>query len=419
MKTKLVIVFAMALAAIGISVLSTFGGSPARAASDPEIQAAIEDGLAWLAGQQQPDGCWPSNYDQAATTGLIVWKFEEWAKEHGYANPLDPTYIYHSQVEDGLNCIFRRVQTSGGLVWVGSPYWTVYLTGIDMIAIASSNNPMHIVPALGSPVDGWTYQAVLQDMLDWMADAQNDGGCEIGGWSYHPNEVGRADNSNTGYATMGIGFAASPPPTGFGLAMPAGVASKLNTFINNVQRTDGGSDYDPCALWGESNILRTGNLLYEMVLAGRTVTDLDVQAAINFIDTAWNWQGDDQATFTMTKGLQAYGIDLLPVHGDWFDQTSTHIVAAQDPGGWWPGYDTWMTTAWYLLSMEPTAFVPPPRPTPGAVGGDVELRVEGFAPADVETGSPAPPYVPLAGAGAAAVLALTAGAWYARRRWLR
>jgi hypothetical protein len=61
---------------------------------------------------------------------------------------------------------------------------------------------------------------------------------------------------------------------------------------------------------------------------------------------------------------------------------------------------------------------------PVVVGGIAELpdiakgstdKLE--SPADTSSPS-APPYVPLAG-GAAALVALTAGAWYARRRWLR
>jgi len=52
-----------------------------------------------------------------------------------------------------------------------------------------------------------------------------------------------------------------------------------------------------------------------------------------------------------------------------------------------------------------------PEPTGRAVGGIAELP-------DVSTSS-APPYAVLAGGLAAAAVVLTAGAWYARRRWGR
>jgi len=53
----------------------------------------------------------------------------------------------------------------------------------------------------------------------------------------------------------------------------------------------------------------------------------------------------------------------------------------------------------------------------------VEMQVGGSgsavdSAAGSSGGSAAPPYAALAGAAATGALALTAGAWYARRRWL-
>ena len=80
----------------------------------------------------------------------------------------------------------------------------------------------------------------------------------------------------------------------------------------------------------------------------------------------------------------------------------------------------------------PTPTPPPPTPTPTpvtptpvtptpppAVGGIVELRRDGSALSAQQPDSTTPPYVALAGGAAAVLLALMAGAWYARRRWLR
>jgi hypothetical protein len=69
-------------------------------------------------------------------------------------------------------------------------------------------------------------------------------------------------------------------------------------------------------------------------------------------------------------------------------------------------------------SPTPTA-TPIPTPTPPpAVGGIVEIRRDTSAPAAQQPGSATPPYAPLAGAAAAGAFALSAAAWYARRRWL-
>jgi len=68
---------------------------------------------------------------------------------------------------------------------------------------------------------------------------------------------------------------------------------------------------------------------------------------------------------------------------------------------------------------------PTPSPTPAlsptpppAVGGIVEVRRDPSAPAAQQPGSAAPPYAALTAAAAAGALALTAAAWYVRRRWV-
>ncbi|MEE8466214.1 MAG: hypothetical protein V3S68_07010 [Dehalococcoidia bacterium] len=357
---------------VGVSFLLGTGGSSATAASDEEIENSIQNGLAWLAAEQAPDGSWGDwGWSAEAATGLAVLKFEERAPELGF-DAFDPDYIYHQQVEDGLNHLFSNSATAGGLVWIAGPsgYYT-YNTGIAMMALAASRAPGRVVGPLGSAVDGWTYEQVLTAMLDWMEDAQNDGGCEIGGWGYGANNIGWSDQSNTGYATMGIGFAIAPV-FGFGLTVDPNVLDKLGIYIDNIQRPDGGSDYLPinCGAWDASNILRTGNLLYEMALVGRPLADPTVQAAVGYLQD--NWVGwDPQAAFTMMKGLEAYRIDILTVGGmdiDWFDEISTIIVDYQNPDGSWPEW--WglhLDTAWNLLTLE--RVVPPVEGLPGRMTG--------------------------------------------------
>jgi Tol biopolymer transport system component len=55
----------------------------------------------------------------------------------------------------------------------------------------------------------------------------------------------------------------------------------------------------------------------------------------------------------------------------------------------------------------------------GAVGGIVGLRPNRTVLSDHESDSASPAYIALAGAAAAAAITLTAGGWYARRRWGR
>jgi hypothetical protein len=100
-----------------------------------------------------------------------------------------------------------------------------------------------------------------------------------------------------------------------------------------------------------------------------------VQDAIDYIVRHWTdggyswpgpqgWHGNYQAMFTMMKGLEASGIDLIDGI-DWFDEVSDTIVATQHPNGswgpdvWdcWPGVgcDSVLSTAWALLTLQKVA----------------------------------------------------------------
>jgi len=288
--------------------------------------------------------------------------------------PFDPDYEYSGNVIDGLNYLFSQMISDADGVHF-PVFYDVYSTGIVMMAVAASNDPGRVVNVPGSAVDDWTYQEVLEDMLAWMAFAQNTGGCEIGGWGYTGPHLGWSDNSNSGYATLGLGFAAAVPPEGFGLTIPAGVLTLLDQFIDNVQVAAGpfmgGSIYNPC--WGGppdladwTNTLKTGNLLYELGLVGDSVGSARVDSAINFIATYWannggdcdgcGWRDDYQAMFTMMKGLQSQGVETLPGDIDWFDEVSTDIVTNQQDDGYWTGGvgrgDDLLKTAWALLTLE-------------------------------------------------------------------
>jgi hypothetical protein len=170
-----------------------------------------------------------------------------------------------------------------------------------------------------------------------------------------------------------LGYATAPPPWGFGLSVPQFVLDELDIWIDVMQDDadgdpdDGGSWYDPYNPW--VNILKTGNLIYEMGLVGDTVEIQRVKDAIEYIERHWydpggcesGWQDHRQAMFTMMKGFESLGIGLIdldedgvPEH-DWFQEVALHLMGAQHEDGWWPN-DCWsgqiMSTAWALLTLE-------------------------------------------------------------------
>ena len=373
----------------------------ATAATEDEIENAIVLGLAWLADQQGAEGYFGSSGDEPryklAQTGLAVLKFEQRATELG-KDPFDENYEYHEQVEKGLDYLFSATSVDEDRVDIIN---YTYTTSIAMMAVAASNNPDRTVGALGSAVDGWTFKEVLQGMMNWLVYAQQtdlNHPSDEGGWYYRADEddlFAWADQSNTGYATLALGYAAAAAPYGFGLTIPENVFTRLNTFINNIQDPmdndtwDGGSWYNPCPdpPWKWVNILKTGNLLYEMALVGDNLDTERVQNAISYIENHWNdtgpqpeyaktslgWKDSYQAMFTMMKGFEALGINTITVGGsdiDWFDEVSDVIVTNQRGDGYWEYLNTDITegeespvlrAAWAMLTLERVIPLPTPK----------------------------------------------------------
>ncbi len=360
-----------------------------QAATSGEISEAIEDGLVWLAAQQGDDGAWEAHYlghdYRVGATGLAVLKFETHAIFERGISPFDPGYAYHENVEKGLDYIFSQAyiqpppltsaygdpdpDDDGGVYFYDDYSHQVYETGIAMMAIAASNAPDRVVNVSGSAVNGWTYREVLEDAVHYMAWAQNESGTARGGWRYRPNYTS-SDNSCSGFAVLGLGYAEAPAPWGFGIAIPGFVKDELSIWIDYIQDdTDGGSGYDRPSRW--RNILKTGNLLYEMAFVGDTAATPRVQAAIGFIQNHWNdlidtgWKGDPayyQAMYCTMKGLEALGIGTLDGI-DWFDEFSDSIAAQQLADGGWPtsylSINRSLSSTFALLTMEKA--VPPPR----------------------------------------------------------
>ncbi|MFC1958447.1 hypothetical protein ACFLV6_00785 [Chloroflexota bacterium] len=373
---KLLTVFSVLV--IAISTTTT----PAAAATPTQISDSIDDGLEWLAAEQEANGSWlfsgPGTsliYD-IATTAIAVLKFEDRAKDLGL-DPFDTVnYQYANNVINGLDYIFSYVKNDTLGIHFTDLGWTcAYTVGIAMAAISASAHPTESVP-VGKPLAGQTYTQVVEGMIDYLANVQQLDAPWVGGWGYYEDGPGHgdwADNSVSGWVTIGLGYASSAPPDGFGLAIPAPILTGLNTWVTTVQAVggayDGGSLYNPGWPIGSAwyNTLKTGNLLYELSQLGVPVGDSTVTSAVGFIDKFWaanggeydgaGWLGDYQAMFTMMKGLQAYGINTVGAH-DWFDEVSTYIVANQAANGSWVSTSgelqssTTFSTACALLTLE-------------------------------------------------------------------
>ncbi|MCK5670603.1 hypothetical protein KAI10_04420, partial [Candidatus Bathyarchaeota archaeon] len=356
------------------SVLPLFSVS---AATEAEIEASIQLGLDWLVPEQNPDGSWGSNYE-IATTGLAVLKLIDHVKDvPGIDIWTDTGYVYHDEIVDGLNFLFSQgyyvpiaVQPAGdpdtlangmGIRFSG---FDDYETSVALMALGATLTPTLVVTAPG-PLNGVTYADVVQDIVDYMSYIQRESTWARGGWGYEGNPDW-ADNSVSGYASLGLGYAQA-----FGATIPQFVKDELTHWIGIIQSPAGYSYYRPPAVWADpygDPLLRTGNLLYQMALVGMSVGDPQVQLALTFIEDNWALGGNSyQRAYCLMKGLEAYGIEgeiSVGVSGDWFDELSTYIVDTQNPAGNWPNdphdWDSsyYLTTAWALLTLERAVAVP-------------------------------------------------------------
>ena len=392
-----------------VGPLGMAGARPAMDLED-DVETSILAGLAWLAAQQNGDGSWGGWCAMVPTTGLVLLKLQTRAYDLGFDDPQDVGYEYHQEVIDGYNYLMSQaVVHPEGFYFPECGFHEIYNTGIAMMALASSGQPLTLT--------------VLPGTVSFMSWAQADPDCGVhrGGWRYSA-DICDSDNSNSGYATLGLGFAQAPAPFGFGLTIPQVVKDELTLWIDVIQDDvngdldDGGSWYDPYSPW--VNILKTGNLLYEMGLVGDDASTGRVMDAVDYIERHWydaggcgtGWRDHRQAMFTMMKGLESLGIEELDLDGDnvpetvWFDEVAQHLIDTQNGDGSWP-WDCWgnevLSTAWALLTLEKTvpAFEIPvsfdihpgscPNPlnvdkkgvTPAAIAGTEEFDVTQVDPA--------------------------------------
>ena len=429
------------IALISILVISVFGAivTPVSGATQEDIDKSIEDGIVWLVAQQNADGSW-GTANKPARTAFALIKLETHATNMG-KNPFDNDCsdgvcyggvdasdndcsdgtCYADNVTMGYKYLFENSalivaplpitpagnnpDTNGNMQGVGFnvvPTCHIgadetYTTGIALAAIALSDSPDVTVGApgplagVGGPLVGMDLKTIAQDTVDYLAHGQNDAGNPRGGWGYCANHIGWSDQSNSGYAVLGLGFAEKFDA----VIVPAWVKNpELNAWINYIQCADGGSGYTGCP---GSNILRTGNLIFEMAFVGDTPTTPRVQSAIAYLENNWNqpnWNpgwgysmatSEYQAMYLVTKGLEYMGVDEIDT-GDgfkesWFNQEPTDnpsqdfastLVAQQGtvgaPSGAWPkthhdyADDYILSTEWALLTLQKVS--PPPKPEP-------------------------------------------------------
>ncbi len=418
-RQEIIVIVVLMLITVGFTILPL---NVSHGASDEEIEDSITKGIAWVASQQNADGSWGIESYKLATTGLVLIKLQDYAREL-FLSPFENNYLYKDNVIKGWKYVFgisnNNVSTpiylhkqnlvkqqhglslddpdarpnGYGICFSSGSSHVSYSTGICLMALAASNAPTRANDG-GIDLDGDqsadTFFELAQDTVDWVAYAQGDYYNSEGGWGYSAisNQNSSADNSNSGYIVLGLAAAEE-----FGCTVPEWVKNKLNVWIDNIQDPvdgdpsgyDGGSYYSPGP--DSANQLRTGNLIFEMTYYGDRPTDTRFEDAMDYIERHWEdnntnpgWgigqnPAEYQAMFCLMKGFEYSGIDYIDIEGDefterdWYDEFASILIGQQDPNGSWPqclhsDQNLILSTTWALLTLEKVIPTEPPEPLP-------------------------------------------------------
>lgn len=381
-------------------------------ALSPEVDAAVETGVAWLLTQRNPsDGSFGGSfaYDAVARTALAVTKLCDRSVEMGYPYPAeDGPYV--DEIVEGLNYIYQyAVNATGGIYLSTNSGHSVYNTGIAMMAIAAARCPACVVEGPGL-LSGKTFEEVLQVTVDFFTNSQNPDG----GWRYW-DDLQPSDNSNTGFAVLGL-LAAE----GAGIPIDQSLKDNLSVYIDYIQYdANGGSGYVVPNSW--VNILKTGNLLFEMAFVGDTPESARANLALEYIGNTWNapsgtgtttpgWKPDNYlAMYCLMKGFVTMDIETIIVGStevDWYNEFVVAILGDPANTNPWPlpgspWLDPYLSTVFSLLTLEkitPIPYIPVyvdvkptscPNPLNRKSKGVVPVAILGTADFDVTTIDPA------------------------------
>lgn len=364
---------------------------------DVEVNMAIDHGL-WYLHQRMnlssvggvPTGFW-SNQNTAADTASAIQAFQV----HGHRANGDPAENpYVDNVVRGINHVFTEIhainitaQTAGNPDTNGNGIGLevtngnrpVYIGGQVVDAIALSGTPNAVaLTGDATTVQGRTYAAIVQDLMDAYYYGQTDSGFSRGGWQYSWN-IG-ADNSACQWMAIG-GIAASRQ---FGTIIPQFVKDEnFNFWIPTSQFMDGtNAGNDGRAGYTNTNPIdvngmnTTPSAVVQMIVDGIPRSDPRFAAAEHFMVRNWT---------TLTANNRIYGMfavaksmrlalptpisvmtDGLGGTLDWYrsdtqagaavDGLARVLVSRQQPTGRWDG-SGWvvndLATAWAVIILAP------------------------------------------------------------------
>jgi len=327
----------LVLACVMLAVGSPSGWATGRAEEgrvrtaelSPEAERAIDNGLQFLAQQQNPDGSWGKHYTEA-TTSLSLMAFMLKGHFPGKGR-------YGDGLDKGLGFLIQRAKDGGGYMGVN-----MYEHGLSTLAL--------------SEAWGMTERKDVRDTLKRAVEVILRAQSPTGGWRYNP----RPEDADISVTVMQIVALASAREAG--IHVPSQTIDKAVKYVQGLQVTSsGGFGYTgpqqpgfARSAAGVMALLMCGQRDSRAVLMGleylRRLPDG------KFTEERFYYYGHYYAIQAMYQAGESY-------YQEWYPRIRDALLAKQKPDGGWhgggeegdPAYSTSMSI---LILGVPYRFLP-------------------------------------------------------------
>lgn len=348
--------------------------------TQPQVNAAIAFGVAYLDSQQNPNGSYGSGL--VAETGMALAAYGVLA--NGDFSSLSMAYQTH--VQKAISFLLANQGPSGAIPGAFSPgVDPTYSTGIALLGLAPFTTVDPAVPraiANGRSFLTSEFQGPSYTGCNSADGSSTSGFC--GGWNYDSGK-GRSDESNSGYAMTGLevtgGIPAALVPDNINWNHHIQVIS-TNPFTHPANGgsafSNGGGSYQPVDAADAPNFLASnandsGTMLFSYAFDAVPSTDPNVSSAITFnqdvlntyedakptnqmvyhtaatedghcnpntVGCHWSFDGDGgfhYSLFALTKGLGSYISADLTDPSNWYAKVVDLLLSQQNAtNGSWP-----------------------------------------------------------------------------------
>ncbi len=309
----------------------------------PELEAAVQKGMAWLAAEQEADGAFGSQQYRrhVALTSLACIAF----MADGNVPGRGP---YGETVQKGLEFILANVAETG-LIAADTSHGPMYGHGFSTLFLGE----VYGMTAGGADT---ATSARVHDALvracRLIIQSQND----QGGWRYNPIPYD-ADVSVTICQIMGLRSARNA-----GIEIPKGTIDRAVEYVRQCQNTDGGFKYQLTS--GRSAPPRSAAGVASLYYAG-IYEDQALTSGLDYLRTTFlpGTDGINQAHYFYGH---YYAVQAMYLAGGehwatWWPAIRDELLASQEADGRWSerqAGDTYGTAMALIILQMPKRYLP-------------------------------------------------------------